>query len=427
VVIGSGRHSPESDDEFRRSVRSALDEFTDDVDDEAAAEFLDRLSFTSSSADDGSELAAAVRAARERLGDDARTLIYLSVPPDAMQGMIGMLAREDLTADARVVVEKPFGTDLQSSRELDAALKKALSEQQIFRIDHFLGKEAVQNILALRFANGVIEPLWNSTYLESVQIDVPEAGGIEGRGGFYESTGCFRDMISTHLAQVLGFIAMEPPESLDSVAVRDEVARVFAALRPFDPDRTTFGQYQGYRDEDGVSDDSTVETFVALEAVVDTERWRGTPFYLRTGKGLADTRRTVTLTFRKRQSSYFGEEADRPNQLILELSDDPRVQLNLNAKRPGPELDVLPLQMRLNVAEQDPGDTPLEAYERLLLDVMRGDQLLFTRADEVDRIWQACQPILDSPPRVVTYSQGTWGPDEAVNLPGPSGWHLPDD
>ena len=187
------------------------------------------------------------------------------------------------------------------------------------------------------------------------------------------------------------------------------------------------GQYQGYRDEDGVSADSTVETFVALEAVVDTERWRGTPFYLRTGKGLADTRRTVTLTFRKRQSSYFGDEADKPNQLVLELSDDPRVQFNLNAKRPGPELDVLPVQMHLNVAEEDPGDTPLEAYERLLLDVMRGDQLLFTRADEVDRIWQACQPILDSPPRVVTYPQRTWGPDEAVNLPGPSGWHLPDD
>ena len=427
AVIGSGRHSPESDDEFRKSVRSALDEFVDDVDDATAEELLGRLSFTSSSADDGSELAEAVRAARERLGDDARTLIYLSVPPDAMHGMIGMLAHEDLTSDARVVVEKPFGTDLQSSRELDEALKKVLSEEQIFRIDHFLGKEAVQNILALRFANGVIEPLWNSTYLESVQIDVPEAGGIEGRGGFYESTGCFRDMISTHLAQVLGFIAMEPPESLDSVAVRDEVARVFAALRPFDPDRTTFGQYEGYRDEDGVSDDSTVETFVALEVAVDTERWRGTPFYLRTGKGLADTRRTVTLTFRNRQSSYFGDGADQPNQLVLELSDAPRVEFSVNAKRPGPELAVLPVQMHLNVAEQDPGDIPLEAYERLLLDVMRGDQLLFTRADEVDRIWQACQPILDSPPRVATYPQGSWGPDEAVTPSGPSGWHLPDD
>jgi len=427
AVIGSGRHSPESDDEFRKSVRSALDEFVDDVDDATAEELLGRLSFTSSSADDGSELAEAVRAARERLGDDARTLIYLSVPPDAMQGMIGMLSHEDLTSDARVVVEKPFGTDLQSSRELDEALKKVLSEEQIFRIDHFLGKEAVQNILALRFANGVIEPLWNSTYLESVQIDVPEAGGIEGRGGFYESTGCFRDMISTHLAQVLGFIAMEPPESLDSVAVRDEVARVFAALQPFDPDRTTFGQYEGYRDEDGVSDDSTVETFVALEVAVDTERWRGTPFYLRTGKGLADTRRTVTLTFRNRQSSYFGDGADQPNQLVLELSDAPRVEFSVNAKRPGPELAVLPVQMHLNVAEQDPGDIPLEAYERLLLDVMRGDQLLFTRADEVDRIWQACQPILDSPPRVATYPQGSWGPDEAVTPSGPSGWHLPDD
>ncbi|WP_292976362.1 glucose-6-phosphate dehydrogenase [Mycobacterium sp.] len=428
VVIGSGRHAPDSDDEFRDSVRSALDEFVDDVDDAIAEEFLGRLSFTASSADDGSDLAEAVRAARDRLGDESRTLIYLSVPPDAMQPMIGMLAEQDLTSDARVVVEKPFGTDLESSRELDAALKEVLSEEQIFRIDHFLGKEAVQNILALRFANdGVIEPLWNSTHLESVQIDVPESGGIEGRGAFYESTGCFRDMISTHLAQVLGFIAMEPPASLDSVAVRDEVARVFAALQPFDPDRTVFGQYDGYRAEDDVSDESTVETFVALEAVVDTERWRGTPFYLRTGKGLADTRRTVTLTFRGQKTSYFGDEARNPNKLVLELSDSPSVQFGLNAKRPGPELDVMGVHMLLDVAEQDPEDTPLEAYERLLLDVMRGDQLLFTRADEVDRIWQVCQPILDAPPQTIPYDQGTWGPDEAGTLPGPSGWHLPDE
>ncbi|WP_193044648.1 glucose-6-phosphate dehydrogenase [Mycolicibacterium baixiangningiae] len=427
AIIGSGRHSPGSEDEFRDSVGADLRDSVDDIDDDVLSDLLGRLSFHVSDGDDGSELAEAVRAAQKQLGDDAQTLIYLSVPPKAMQPMISMLGRERLTEGARLVVEKPFGTDLDSARELDAALKDVVSEDQVYRIDHFIGKEAVQNILALRFANGLIEPAWHRDHVESVQIDVPEELTIEGRGGFYESTGCFRDMISTHLCQVLGFVAMEPPVHLDAVSLRNEKAKVFEAMRPLDPDRVVFGQYDGYRDEDGVDDDSAVETYVALEAFVDTERWQGVPFYLRTGKALGATRRTVTLTFRSPPMARFGAEDFGPNQLVLELTDSPEFQVKMLVKRPGPDISLMPLDLYLSLADEDSDDTPLEAYERLLLDVMRGDQTLFTRADEVDRLWQVCQPVLDSPPLARPYARGSWGPDEALALPAAPGWRLPDE
>jgi glucose-6-phosphate 1-dehydrogenase len=427
AIIGSGRHSPGSDDEFRRHVADGLRDSVSDVDEGVLTDLTDRLSFQTSDADDGSDLAAAVKEARMRLGEESQSLIYLSVPPTAMEPMIGMLGQEHLTDDARVVVEKPFGTDLASSRELDTALKDVISEEQVYRIDHFLGKEAVQNILALRFANGLIEPAWNRDNVTSVQIDVPEDLTAEGRGAFYESTGCFRDMISTHLCQVLGFVAMEPPVRLDERSLRNEKAKVFAAMQPLDPHRVVFGQYEGYRDEDGVDDDSTVETFVALEAFVDTERWQGVPFYLRTGKALAANRRTVTLTFRTPPMGRFGDSDYGPNQLTIELSDSPEFGVSLMAKRPGPRMDLVPLTFHLDLADADPHDTPLEAYERLLLDVLRGDQTLFTRADEVDRLWEICQPVLDNPPRTQPYPRGSWGPDDALTLPGTDGWRLPDD
>ncbi len=425
VIIGSGRHSPGSDDEFRQKIRSALEEFVDELDDSVADDVLGRLTFEVSDADDGKDLATAVEKALKDLGDDAEKLIYLSVPPAAMEPMIGMLGREGLAEDARIVIEKPFGTDLETARELDATLKEVVTEDQVFRIDHFLGKEAVQNILALRFANGLIEPAWNRNHICAVQIDVPEELTVEGRGSFYEATGCFRDMISTHLCQVLGFVAMEPPVHLDALALRNEKSKVFAAMRPLDPERVVFGQYEGYRDEEDVADDSEVETFVALEAYVDTERWQGVPFYLRTGKALGATRRTITLTFRTPPMGRFGDNEYGANQLVLELTDSPQVTVDLKAKRPGPTMDLIDSSLHLDLSAEDPDDQPLEAYERLLLDVMKGDQTLFTRSDEVDRLWQLCEPVLQSPPKTQPYEKGSWGPDHALELPG-GGWRLPD-
>jgi glucose-6-phosphate 1-dehydrogenase len=426
-VIGSGRRSPGSDDDFRADVRLAVQQAVGEVLPDLGSDFLRRISFHSSSAEDSAGLASAVRRAQAELGAEARTLFYLSVPPMATQAMIAVLGRERLAQGASVVIEKPFGVDLRSSRELDAGLKAVLTEEQIFRIDHYLGKEAVQNILAMRFANGLIEPAWNRTSVESVQIDVPEKGTVQGRGTFYESAGCFRDMIATHLCQVLGFIAMEPPIHLDAASLRNEKAKVFSALRPFDPQCVVFGQYDGYRNERGVAQRSEVETFVALEAFVDTERWQGVPFYLRTGKAMADTRRTVTVTFRTPPMGRFGASTYGPNRLTLELGDCPAFGVSLMIKRPGPVLALQELRFSLDLAEEQPEHMPQEAYERLLLDVMRGDQTLFTRADEVDRLWHVCQPVLDTAPRVLTYPQGSWGPEPALQLPGPRGWHLPNE
>ncbi|MGH3641179.1 MAG: glucose-6-phosphate dehydrogenase [Mycobacterium sp.] len=430
AVIGSGRHSPGTDDEFRDQIRGHLEEFVGDLDDAVVKELLKRLTFQTSTDDDGTELAKAVRDAHERLGDDSRTLVYLSVPPSATRAMITMLGREGIATRGpggpRIVSEKPFGTDLESSRALDATLKSVVGEDQVYRIDHFLGKEAVQNILALRFANGLIEPAWNRSNVVSVQIDVPEDLTVGTRGSFYESTGCFRDMIVTHLFQVLGFVAMEAPVRFDALALRNEKAKVFDELRELDPSRVVFGQYDGYRDVDGVADDSAVETLVALEAFVDSDRWQGVPFYLRTGKAMGANRRTVTLTFRTPPSGRFGDNAYGPDQLVLELNDSPTASIHLNVKRPGPDMALTCATFDLDLGREDPDDKPLEAYERLLLDVMRGDQTLFTRSDEIDRLWQVCQPVLDNPPPVQPYEKGSFGPEAALRLPGPGGWRLPD-
>ena len=427
AVIGSGRHSPGSDEEFRDQVREALEEHVGDLDEQVLEQLLPRVSFRTSDSEDGSELAEAVRAAEAELagdgdGSDVRRLVYLSVPPTAMEGMVAMLGREGLVERARVVVEKPFGLDLESSRQLDRALKEVVEEDQVFRIDHFLGKEAVQNILALRFANGLFEPAWDRRSVSSVQIDVPEDLGLEGRGSFYESTGCLRDMISTHLCQLLGFVALEDPGSFDEKALRDAKSAVFAAMRPLDPARVVMGQFAGYRDDEDVADDSEVETFVAAEVWVDTDRWRDVPFYLRTGKAMAEGRRTITLRFRTPSSALFSGDPG-PNELVLELTDDPQVSVDVRSKRPGPDMTLAEATLRLDIGDDVPDADPLAAYERLLLDVLRGERALFTRADEVDRLWEVCQPVLDHRPEVHPYEQGSWGPQAALDLPE-GGWRL---
>ncbi len=423
AVIGSGRHSPGSDDDFRDEVREGLRESVDDLDEDVARDLLDRVSFRTSDADDGADLAARVREVEEGLGDDVRRVVYLSVPPTAMSGMVGMLGREGLAERARLVIEKPFGLDLQSFEELDRDVHEVFEEEQVFRIDHFLGKEAVQNLLALRFANALFEPAWDRRSIASVQVDVPETLAMEGRGSFYESTGALRDMVSTHLFQILGAVALEDPGEWSADAVRRARAAVFADVRPLDPARVVLGQYDGYRDEEDVDADSDVETFVALEAWVDNDRWRDVPFLLRTGKAMAETRRTVTLRFRAPDSTVFGGDGLRRDELVLELTDEAQIHVDLLGKRPGPEMELAPATMRLDLGEELPDDEPLEAYERLLLDVLAGDHTLFAHADETRRLWEVCQPVLDDRPAPLPYDQESWGPAEALDLPE-GGWRL---
>jgi glucose-6-phosphate 1-dehydrogenase len=428
-VIGSGRHAPKTD--IASEVRSKLEEFAPkDFNDDDWDAFSKKLSFVTSSDDDGADLADAVKQARSELGDDSRTLLYMSVPPSAMKPMVGMLADTGISTDrARIVMEKPFGSDLETAKELNAALHEHLEEDAIYRIDHFLGKEGAQDILALRFANGLFEPLWHRQHVESVQIDIPEKLGVEGRGSFYEETGAFRDMVVTHLSQILGFVAMEQPKSLDAGDLRDAKAAVFHDLLPFDPELAVYGQFDGYQDEDGVDSDSTRETFVALRVDIDNDRWRGVPFLLRTGKGLAEGRRVVTLTLKEPDCTIFGcrVEGERPsNVIVFELTDDPQLSVGVKVKVPGPTSSVAAAPLTLDV-ERVLNQSGLEAYERLLRDVMVGDHMLFTRADEVERLWECAAPLLENPPEALPYEKGSWGPERAQRLAEPTGWHLPEE
>lgn len=430
AVIGSGRHSPGPDEKFHDTVRQAVNDTEDDVDADADAleSLLARLTFQTSEADDGAALARWVQEAEQALGEDVRRLVYLLVPPEAMEGMLAMLDREHLTERAALVIEKPFGLDLESSRALQRTICEVTEEESVFRIDHFLGKEAVQNLLALRFGNRLLESAWGREVVAEVQIDVPEALAMEGRGSFYESTGCLRDMISTHLLQLVALVAMEDPGSLADQAFRAARAQALADLRPLDPAHVVFGQYDGYREEDDVADDSTVETLVALKTFVDNDRWRDVPFVLRTGKMMGETRRVITLRLRPPTSGLFADDTSESqlsptHDLVLELTDDPQFSMTVRAKQAGPSMELDETELDLDVVDDVGGGEPLEAYERLLLDVLHGERALFAGADEVDRLWQVCQPVLDAAPDPRPYEQGSWGPSEALELPA-SGWRL---
>ena len=355
-IIGSGRHSPGSDDDFRaqhqRGARSStaaceLDEHWD--------AFADRLSFVASERRGRQpSWRGRSRDAEAEIGAEGERLVYLSVPPERDAGH-GADARGEtgIAENCSLVVEKPFGHDEASAKELNATLHDVLDEESIYRIDHFLGKEAAQNILALRFANGIFEPVWNRDHVAYVQIDVPETLDIQGRAGFYEQTGAFRDMVVTHLLQILGIVALEPPSRIDADSLHLERTKLFEAIRPLDRERVVFGQYDGYRDEEGVAADSQVETFAALEVWVDTWRWSGVPFYLRTGKSLAEGRRTVTIGFTNAPLRLFPnhtpEHCVRPSELVFELSDDPQVRSRSRPRSPGPVLDLGRAALTLDV------------------------------------------------------------------------------
>ncbi|WP_295522970.1 glucose-6-phosphate dehydrogenase [uncultured Pseudacidovorax sp.] len=414
---------------FRRFARAALDEFGSRKVDQAAWEaFAATLDYVPLSAG-APALAEAVARAEAELGTESRRLHYLSVPPKAALPVVRTLGEAGLVERARIVMEKPFGTDLASARDLNAKLHEVFEEEQIFRIDHFLGKEAAQNILAFRFANGLFEPIWNRTFIDHVQIDVPETLGLGKRSAFYEQTGAYKDMVVTHLFQILGFVAMEPPTSLEPAPISEEKNKVFRSMLPIPPQDVVRGQYAGYRQEEGVDPDSDTETFVALKCHIDNWRWAGVPFYLRTGKRMAEGQRVISIAFREPPKSMFpagsGVGSQGPDHLTFDLADASKMSLSFYGKRPGPgmRLDKLSLQFAMN----DTGyvHEVLEAYERLILDAMRGDRTLFTTAEGIERLWEVSQPLLEAPPPVRLYQPGSWGPKPVHQLIAPHAWRLP--
>jgi glucose-6-phosphate 1-dehydrogenase len=433
-IIGSAPASFSlSDDEFRKHAHDAVAEFGktpptgEDWDRFAAA-----LSFGAADPSDTSPLVSALHQAESDIGGTPRRLFHLAVPPAAFTSVIAMLGEAGLAPGSRVIVEKPFGTDLSSARALNQAVHAVFDESQIFRIDHFLGKESVDNILAFRFGNGLFEPIWNREHIAYVQIDVPETLSIEGRAAFYEETGAFRDMLVTHLFQVLGFVAMEPPTSITAKSLRDEKVKVFDAMCPLEVDHVVRGQYEGYRAEPGVRPDSDTETFVALRVEVENWRWHGVPFYLRSGKCLAESRQVITLGIRRPTLRMFPVHTNHGgghpgNELVIDFADPGSITAEFLVKEPGPQMRLAEAKMEFRYESSFAATYQLEGYERLILDAMLGDQSLFTPSDGIERLWEISAPLLEHPTPVEPYAKGSWGPDSIRHLVASCRWHLPEE
>ena len=416
-------------DGFRTVARTALNSFSSRKPSEeewaAFAEVLDYVPIAAGA----DALKEAVADAEEHLGGAAERIHYLSVPPKAALSVVRLLDAAGLVAQSRIIMEKPFGTDLASAVSLNAQLHEVFAEEQIFRIDHFLGKEPAQNILAFRFANGLFEPIWNRNFIDHVQIDVPETLGLGKRAGFYEATGAFKDMVVTHLFQILAFMAMEPPTALEPMPITEEKNKVFRSMVPLDPKDVVRGQYIGYRSEEGVDPESDTETFIALKVAIDNWRWAGVPFFLRTGKRMAAGQRIISIAFREPPKSMFptgsGVGAQGPDHLTFDLADASKVSLSFYGKRPGPGMRLDKQSMQFAMNETGLVSDVLEAYERLILDAMRGDRTLFTMARGIERLWEVSTPLLEVPPPVRLYEPGSWGPKSVHQLVAPHAWRLP--
>jgi glucose-6-phosphate 1-dehydrogenase len=431
AIVGYA-HSDWDDDEFRRHARESIEEHSrGTLDDRAWKTFADSLSYVQGSVDDP----AAMQRLSDRLeradgnGCNGGRLFYLAVPPPMFPVIVEQLGKIGAnTPTSRIVVEKPFGHSLDSARQLSDVIHDVFDEGQLFRIDHYLGKETVQNLVVFRFANSLWERVWNRDAIDHVQITVAEAIGVEGRAGYYEKAGAIRDLLQNHMLQVLTFLTMEPPRSLEAEAFRDEQVKLLRTIRPIDPSDVVRAQYEGYRDEKGVDPDSTTETYIAARLWIDNWRWEDVPFYLRHGKKLAERDSEITVVFRRAPDYLFaaqGIESMTPNHLTIRVQPDEGISLAFQAKKPGPGYELQTVRMDFDY-DRSFDHASAEAYERLLHDAMGGDHTLFPREDAVERAWEIVEPILDTPTPLARYRPGSWGPAEADDLVAPHTWHLGD-